>query len=82
MIHDADRGIRDRAHGDEDRLRVLATVRLDGSNGATGELGPLHHGAREQAWDPLGVGALANPAFHVAVLVLDRAGHQGFGWVE
>ncbi len=40
LVDDGDRGIGDRAHRDDDRLGVLAAVRVDEVVRAAGDLGP------------------------------------------
>ena len=72
-----------RAHGDEDLVGVLAAVGVD--RGRSGRPVSSAHSSNASSSAPgrrVVVRALADPALHVAVLVLDDAGHQRLGRVE
>ena len=83
VVDDGDRGVGDRAHRDEDLGRVVAAVGVDQAV-ACGRSGRSIRPSRSASSPGIavGVGALADAALHVAVLVLDDAGHQRLGRIE
>ncbi len=76
MVDDGGRRVRHRAHRDHDLGGVLAAVRLDGGVAATGQDRPLRKRRVQLAREATIESTLADATFHVAVLVLDDAGHQ------
>ena len=71
-----------RPHRDQDVLGVLAAVRLDPAIAPAGELAPAGERIVDRRRQAVVEGALADPALHVAVLVLDDPGHQGLARLE
>src|SRR4029453_18607773 len=76
VIDDGGRRVRDGSHRDDDLGRILAAVRLDATIGPSGEDGPVAEGGGQLARQPVVEGPLPQPTLHVAVLVLDDAGHE------
>ena len=76
VIDDRGGRVGHRAHRDDDLGGALAAVRLHGGIAAAGEARPVLERGVQLARQPVVERSLAEAALHVAVLVLDDAGHQ------
>jgi hypothetical protein len=82
VIDDRSRGIGDRAHGHDDLGRIRRAIWFDAAIAPTGQVAPFRERRVELTREPLIERSLAEPTLHVAVLVLDDAGHERLQRVE